>query len=172
MDNQAAMFTAQQMQYNKMYGMDPGRRMDELAAAQSQLRPGYGQHPWVKLAVFFFTLILLLVIFSLFSVILCGPGRHIHLPPQLQFGTVLRFYCSQWSRARRGRVKIRAEIAQFSLFSPLHFPPSIPGSDQQQTGLMSNILGYCEPPSRSYLSSIINGIISTEKKIISPLRRG
>lgn len=45
MDNQAAMFTAQQMQYNKMYGMDPGRRMDELAAAQSQLRPGYGQHP-------------------------------------------------------------------------------------------------------------------------------
>ena len=37
MDNQAAMFTAQQMQYNKMYGMDPGRRMDELAAAQSQL---------------------------------------------------------------------------------------------------------------------------------------
>ena len=54
MDNQAAMFTAQQMQYNKMYGMDPGRRMDELAAAQSQLRPGYGQHPWVKLAVFFY----------------------------------------------------------------------------------------------------------------------
>ena len=53
MDNQAAMFTAQQMQYNKMYGMDPGRRMDELAAAQSQLRPGYGQHPWVKLPVFF-----------------------------------------------------------------------------------------------------------------------
>ena len=167
MDNQAAMFTAQQMQYNKMYGMDPGRRMDELAAAQSQLRPGYGQHPWVKLSVFF-SIYFLLVIFSLFSVILFGPGRHIHLPPQLQFGTVLRFYCSQRSRTRRGRVKIRAEIAQFSLFSPLHFPPS----DQQQTGLMSNILGYCEPPSRSYLSSIINGIISTEKKIISPLRRG
>ena len=46
MDNQAAMFTAQQMQYNKMYGMDPSRRMDELAAAQSQLGgPRYGQHP-------------------------------------------------------------------------------------------------------------------------------
>ena len=46
MDNQAAMFTAQQMQYNKMYGMDPSRRMDELAAAQSQLGGArYGQHP-------------------------------------------------------------------------------------------------------------------------------
>ena len=47
MDNQAAMFTAQQMQYNKMYGMDPTRRMDELAAAQGSLNPRYGQHPWV-----------------------------------------------------------------------------------------------------------------------------
>ena len=47
MDNQAAMFTAQQMQYNKMYAMDPGRRMDELAAAQGSLNPRYGQHPWV-----------------------------------------------------------------------------------------------------------------------------
>lgn len=47
MDNQAAMFTAQQMQYNKMYGMDPARRMDELAAAQGSLNPRYGQHPWV-----------------------------------------------------------------------------------------------------------------------------
>ena len=46
MDNQAAMFTAQQMQYSRMNGgMDPGRRMDELAAAQSQLNPRYGQHP-------------------------------------------------------------------------------------------------------------------------------
>ena len=62
MDNQA-MFTAQQMQYNKMYGMDPSRwdqkmknkktlnlifqffrRMDELAA-QSSLNARYGQHP-------------------------------------------------------------------------------------------------------------------------------
>ena len=56
------MFTAQQMQYNKMYGMDPSRwerktknntenfififsrRMDELAA-QSSLNARYGQHP-------------------------------------------------------------------------------------------------------------------------------
>ena len=45
MDNQAAMFTAQQMQYNKMYGMDPGRRMDELAAAQTPVGRGYGEHP-------------------------------------------------------------------------------------------------------------------------------
>lgn len=56
----------------------------------------------------------------------------------------------------------------FTIFSPSF--PSIWAD--QQTGLMSNILGYCEPRSRSYLSSIINGIISTEKKIISPLRRG
>ena len=43
MDNQA-MFTAQQMQYNKMYaGMDPGRRMDELAGGSLNSR--YGQHP-------------------------------------------------------------------------------------------------------------------------------
>lgn len=47
MDNQA-MFTAQQMQYNKMYaGMDPGRRMDELAA-QGSLNSRYGQHPKEK----------------------------------------------------------------------------------------------------------------------------
>ena len=67
MDNQAAMFTAQQMQYNKMYGMDPGRRMDELAAAQSQLRPGYGQHPWVKLIVFFTKIFCWLFFFTLIS---------------------------------------------------------------------------------------------------------
>ena len=149
-------------------GAEDGWARRGPVTAQTRIRTA----PVSKACSIFFTLILLLVIFSLFSVILCGPGRHIHLPPQLQFGTVLRFYCSQWSRARRGRVKIRAEIAQFSLFSPLHFPPSIPVSDQQQTGLMSNILGYCEPRSRSYLSSIINGIISTAKKIISPLRRG
>jgi len=47
MDNQA-MFTAQQMQYNKMYGMDPTRRMDELAA-QSSLNARYGQHPILEL---------------------------------------------------------------------------------------------------------------------------
>ena len=52
MDNQAAMFTAQQMQYNKMYGMDPARRMDELAAAQGSLNPRYGQHPWVDTKYF------------------------------------------------------------------------------------------------------------------------
>jgi len=47
MDNQA-MFTAQQMQYNKMYaGMDPSRRMDELAA-QGSLNSRYGQHPKEK----------------------------------------------------------------------------------------------------------------------------
>merc|ERR1719411_1371320 len=33
-----------------MYGMDPSRRMDELAAAQSQLGgPRYGQHPILEL---------------------------------------------------------------------------------------------------------------------------
>jgi len=48
MDNQA-MFTAQQMQYNKMYaGMDPSRRMDELAA-QGSLNSRYGQHPILEL---------------------------------------------------------------------------------------------------------------------------
>jgi len=47
MDNQA-MFTAQQMQYNKMYaGMDPSRRMDELAV-QGGLNRAYGQHPKEK----------------------------------------------------------------------------------------------------------------------------
>lgn len=49
MDNQA-MFTAQQMQYNKMYaGIDPtGRRMEELAA-QGSLNSRYGQHPILEL---------------------------------------------------------------------------------------------------------------------------
>merc|ERR1719225_2122098 len=32
-----------------MYGMDPGRRMDELAAAQSSLNARYGQHPILEL---------------------------------------------------------------------------------------------------------------------------
>merc|ERR1719394_1050588 len=31
-----------------MYGMDPARRMDELAAAQGSLNPRYGQHPKEK----------------------------------------------------------------------------------------------------------------------------
>merc|ERR1719422_2220299 len=32
-----------------MYGMDPARRMDELAAAQGSLNPRYGQHPILEL---------------------------------------------------------------------------------------------------------------------------
>ena len=74
MDNQAAMFTAQQMQYNKMYGMDPSRRMDELAAAQSQLGgPRYGQHPWVESSIIHVSFPSLFFFFVL--VIVVGVGK-------------------------------------------------------------------------------------------------
>ena len=120
-------------------GAEDGWARRGPVTAQTRIRTA----PVSKACSIFFTLILLLVIFSLFSVILCGPGRHIHLPPQLQFGTVLRFYCSQWSRARRGRVKIRAEIAQFSQFFSPSFPsihprlwPAADGLNVKYSGLL------------------------------------
>ena len=109
--------------------------------------------------------------FSLFLVILCGrPSHSFATPTTVRNCFEILLFPMVDSQTGPGQDKSR-NCSIFTIFSPSF--PSPAGSDQQQqTGLMSNILGYCEPRSRSYLSSIINGIISTEKKIISPLRRG
>ena len=139
MDNQAAMFTAQQMQYNKMYGMDPGRRMDELAAAQSQLRPGYGQHPWVN--ILFFSIDFF--VFSLFLVILCGrPSHSFATPTTVRNCFEILLFPVVASQTGPGQDKSR-NCSIFTIFSPsfpsIHprvWPPAAAGLNVKYSGLL------------------------------------
>ena len=127
MDNQAAMFTAQQMQYNKMYGMDPGRRMDELAAAQSQLRPGYGQHPWVKLSVFFSIYFLLIFFHFSDNIMRPRPSHSFATPTTVRNCFEILLFPAVAGQTGLGQDKSR-NCSIFTIFSP-SFPSIWPVAD-------------------------------------------